>query len=288
MAVRPTSVKVEIPKPGEDRPKLGRVGIITVVGFALGVLWPTLAGVKLVPSAPVEAVESTTEALPAPSGDPALTPDPGQAAPGEVPAPPEPTVDQRFTLGAMQIISCRTGDGGRRTNCGELDLSSMMADKLKALAACPGTEEARGMLSLGLEVNFAHKKVTEVLKGRSTTLPDPAAETFLECAKKEFATASVDGVKHEFTRYTVFYPLDIVPTGQSAAPPEAPTDSASGRATVSWEVAIIRDAPKDGTIVARVLRGTNVTVTGRQNDWYRVKYDAKGGEGWVFKTAIGM
>ena len=43
-----------------------------------------------------------------------------------------------------------------------------------------------------------------------------------------------------------------------------------------------------GAVVARILRGTRVVVTGRKDDWYRVKYDAKGSEGWVFKTAIGM
>jgi SH3-like domain-containing protein len=53
-------------------------------------------------------------------------------------------------------------------------------------------------------------------------------------------------------------------------------------------VAIIREKPKDGPVVARILRGTRVVVSGRQDDWYRVKYDAKGSEGWVFKTAIGM
>jgi SH3-like domain-containing protein len=37
-----------------------------------------------------------------------------------------------------------------------------------------------------------------------------------------------------------------------------------------------------------VLSGTRVSVSGRNGDWYRIKYDAKGGEGWVFRTAIGM
>jgi SH3-like domain-containing protein len=57
---------------------------------------------------------------------------------------------------------------------------------------------------------------------------------------------------------------------------------------VGWEVAIVRDKPKEGEIVARILRGTRVIVTGRQDDWYRIKYDAKGTEGWVFGAAIGL
>ncbi|MGC4064548.1 MAG: SH3 domain-containing protein [Polyangiaceae bacterium] len=57
---------------------------------------------------------------------------------------------------------------------------------------------------------------------------------------------------------------------------------------MTWEVALVRKAPKDGAIVARVLGGTRLVVTGRQGDWYRVKYDAQGNEGFVFKSAIGL
>jgi uncharacterized protein YgiM (DUF1202 family) len=58
---------------------------------------------------------------------------------------------------------------------------------------------------------------------------------------------------------------------------------------VSWDVALVRGGPsREDEVVARVLRGTRVSVTGRQGDWYRVKYDGKGNEGWVFRTAVGM
>ena len=56
-----------------------------------------------------------------------------------------------------------------------------------------------------------------------------------------------------------------------------------------WEVAILRSSPtKDGDVVARVLQGTRLIVSGRQGDWYKVKYDARGKEGWVYRTAIGL
>ena len=64
--------------------------------------------------------------------------------------------------------------------------------------------------------------------------------------------------------------------------------AASGRVTVTWDAALVRAKPKDGEVLARVLGGTRLTVTGHQGDWYRVKYDAKGSEGWVFKAAIGL
>jgi uncharacterized protein YgiM (DUF1202 family) len=54
-------------------------------------------------------------------------------------------------------------------------------------------------------------------------------------------------------------------------------------------VAILRSTPtKDGEVVARLLRGTRLVVTGRQTEWYKVKYNSKNDEGWVFRTAIGL
>ena len=47
-------LKVEVPKPGADRPEFGRVGVIAGVGFAIGIAWPWLAGVRLVPSPPAD------------------------------------------------------------------------------------------------------------------------------------------------------------------------------------------------------------------------------------------
>ncbi len=43
---------VHIPTRDDDHPSWMRVGIIAVVGFAIGVAWPKLAGVKLGPNAP--------------------------------------------------------------------------------------------------------------------------------------------------------------------------------------------------------------------------------------------
>jgi hypothetical protein len=268
--------------------RLGRVGIITAVGFVLGVVWPRLAGVKLVPTAPVEGVAEV-----AGSGEPesegSESPPPAAAV---VPAPAaEPKPNEalsRLKVGKSQVTSCRDGEGKRQIHCDELELEAVLDDKLKMLALCKGTETARGTLSLGLELDLPKKKILEVTRGRSTTLPDDATQAFLDCARKDLSGVALEGVKHTRAQYTVFFVLDVVPTGENVDKPEPKPDEASGRATVGWEVAIIRDTPKDGAIVARILRGTNVVVTGRQNDWYKVKYDAKGNEGWVFRTAIGL
>ena len=58
---------------------------------------------------------------------------------------------------------------------------------------------------------------------------------------------------------------------------------------MGWVAAIIRDGPsRDGREIARVLSGTRMTVVARKGEWYKVKYDAKGSEGWVYKAAIGL
>src|SRR5215207_4373340 len=68
MAQRQAGLRIEVPKPGDDKPRIGRVAVITIVGFAIGVIWPRLAGVKLVPSAPTDVGEATPAGGEAPAG----------------------------------------------------------------------------------------------------------------------------------------------------------------------------------------------------------------------------
>ena len=294
-------LEVRIPAPADDRPALGRVGIIAVVGFVIGILWPRLAGVKMVPSPPSDEGEPAAAAEPVASGKAADAPPASKAEPVEDPKPaPAPAAADRVKISDPKITSCRDGDGNKKSECGELDIESIAKARIQTLGACSGAENAHGTLSLGLELDFQKKKIVDLQRGKSTTLADGDAKALMACAKKEFEAASLDGVKHEHAAYTVFYIVELVPPSEAkpgaaegedgVTEGEATGDvtAASGRATVSWDVAIIRSEPKEGEIVARILRGTRVVVTGRKDDWYRIKYDAKGTEGWVFKGAIGL
>jgi hypothetical protein len=290
MARQEGSLRVEVPKPGEDKPRIGRVAIITVVGFAIGILWPRLAGVKMVPNVPNEESGAVAEVSAEPKEPPA--PALGKAAPAEEPEAPPAAKEERIKVSDPKITSCRDEGGGKHTTCDAIEIDALARPKLLALATCSAVETAKGSLSVGLEIDFDKGKLTDVVKGKSTTLPDAAATELLACTKKEFATLALADIKnHQHTAYTVFYMVEILPPG---AKPEAADGGtsvtpASGRATVTWEVAIIRDKPNQkAESVARIMRGTRVIVTGREGDWYRVKYDAKGTEGWVFRTAIGM
>jgi hypothetical protein len=265
----------------------------------IGMLWPRLAGVKLVPSPPTEEGETTAAAAePSPEGSgspaPALAKGvPADPATGE---PSAPAAADRVRISDAKVTSCRDDQDRRAAECDVIDLEKVTKARIQTLGACSGADKSEGTLSLGLELDFAKKKVVDVVRGKSTTLPDAESKALLDCARKEFESASLDGIEHKHSRYTIFYIVELLPP--SAAKPEAAegeaadagaeVNAASGRATVSWDVAIIRDKPKEGEIVARILRGTRVVVTGRQSDWYRIKYDAKGSEGWVFKSAIGL
>src|SRR5690606_19629987 len=84
---------------------LSRVGVIAVVGFFVGVAWPRLAGVSLVPEAPLE---DTSKPAPAEDG---VEPTPVEAETKEI-----KPVDQ-LEIGKAQITSCRDQEGKAQSSC---------------------------------------------------------------------------------------------------------------------------------------------------------------------------
>jgi uncharacterized protein YgiM (DUF1202 family) len=131
-----------------------------------------------------------------------------------------------------------------------------------------------------------------IASGKSTTLNQTETEALIACMQKEFADLKLDGIEHRHAKYTIFYRVELKPAPpdeRAASGSEVAVTPASGKATVSWDVALVRSSPsREGKVVARILSGTRVIVTGRNGDWYEIKYDAKGNQGWVFRTAIGM
>jgi hypothetical protein len=307
LAERRQPLKIEVPSSKDDNVRYGRVGIIVAVGFVVGILWPRLAGIKLVPSAPTPAgegsAEPVAEAKPGASGTakrtevvttalpaPATTPEPTAK-----PAPAEEIKEERLRINEPQFVSCRSKQN-EKVECDSIEIDTVARARLQTLRACEGTERVQGVLSLGLDLDFTTESVKRLSLGKSNTIPERPAKLLLACARAEFDKVSLTGIKHEHATYSVFYKIEFLPPGEKAGDAAAggaeggsDVTEASGRATVSWDVALVRSEPKkDGTVVARVLQGTRVIVSGRRGDWYRVKYDAKGNQGWVFRTAIGM
>jgi hypothetical protein len=99
-------------------------------------------------------------------------------------------------------------------------------------------------------------------------------------------------------------PTDSAPPAESAAPslasvttappsaqpaPLASAKSGGGETEtqVVWPVALIRDTPKTGQVIARLPRGTKIHIGSSKDGWYPVKYGEDfGNEGWVYRGAI--
>lgn len=284
------SLKVEVPKPGTDRPELGRVGIIAAVGFVIGIAWPWLSGVRLVPSPPNDEVTEVAPAVaPSASALAATTPSAAVSA-VDTAAPAATTNAQSVKISDLKITTCRSDAGKKLKDCDKVQFDPLARGRLGGLSRCGAAQGAEGTLSIGFDLDFEKRAIVDVFSGKSTTFPKEQASALVDCAKKEFAAVTLDGVDHEHPRYTAFYFVEFVPAGApaEAAAPEEQTQAASGLATVAWDVAVVRDAPEDGKIATRLRYGTRVVVTGRKGRWYEVRYDAKGQKGWVHRNALGL
>jgi hypothetical protein len=294
-------LKIEVPDRKQETLRFGRVGLIVTAGFLIGIIWPRIAGFKLVPSVPSQPAESSSADLTGAPGEakgpaPAAAP----AAEAEAEVPPSATGPgvqlDRLQISEPQFLACKDNGKKFKEECDHVEFDRLARPHIQALAACAGADKLLGVLSLGFDLDFTSQSVKNVKSGKSTSFNEAETEALLECEKKEFSNVSLVGIAHKHEAYSVFYKVefpkavaekdDAPPAGDAAS---ADVTEASGHATVAWDVALVRSsASRDGAVVARVLQGTRVSVTGRRGDWYRIKYDVKGSVGWVYRTAIGM
>jgi hypothetical protein len=90
-------------------------------------------------------------------------------------------------------------------------------------------------------------------------------------------------------------PSFVPPPSSSAPSPSSEPSSLArgpdvegGTAQVIWEVAIVRDSPRTGQVLARLVRGTKIRLGSGEDGWYSVKYGSDfSSEGWVYRGAIG-
>jgi Bacterial SH3 domain len=294
-------LKIEVPNQKQETLRFGRVGLIVTAGFLIGIVWPRIAGFKLVPSVPSQPAESSSADLTGAPGDakgPAAAGPAAAADPEPPPGPAEaPAPADRLQISEPQFIACRANGKKSKDECDHIEFDRLARPHIQAMASCAGADKMVGLLSLGFDLDFESQTVKSVKTGKSTTLSPTETEALLACEKKEFASVSLVGLSHKNTTYSIFYRVEFPkPAAKPGIEPAEPASGASadvteatGHATVAWDVALVRSsASRDGTVVARVLQGTRITVTGRRGDWYRIKYDVKGNVGWVYRTAIGM
>ena len=303
MAARPT---VQIPAPSADKPSWLRVGLVALIGFALGVAWPRIAGVRLGPAAPAEAVSAVAaqRAAEAASASAAAAASASTAAPPAPIASAAPAPVVTISVGRAAILSCKNEDGEslKGRECGGLaGLDPLVQTRLKRLAQAPAAATNPGKLNVVLGLDFKNNRIS-VESGRSSTVKDVASlKAFVAGEVKSMSLKSVD---HNYDRYSVVYVVHITngdekPTEANATPSATPSASSSasqsaqaalpeGEAAVAWDTALVRDAPHTGAIVAHLPRGTRVQLGASQGGWYKIKYGPTfASEGYVYRGAIG-
>jgi hypothetical protein len=321
---KPAQPSVEVPSPAADRPPWIKVGLIAAAGFVIGVAWPRLAGVHLGPAAPPEAAPSAASAsqparalaASSPSAFPSLSP-PAQPSPVTVASSVTPTPQElpSVTVNRGIVLSCKTEEGDAKkgvTECGSVaGFDGITQPRLRRLASCPAALGANGKLSVVFNVDFPSNRVA-VEVGKSSTVAN--LDGFAACVKPAFQGVSLGALNHENPHYSLFYSVVFAPkdarggapvagsgvaapgsvaaggamASTSASPTAATADVEGGTAQVVWEVAIVRDSPRTGQVLARLLRGTKIRLGPGQDGWYAVKYGNDfSSEGWVYRGAIG-
>lgn len=319
---RNSPVAVDTPSADQDRPAWVKVGIIAVLGFAIGVAWPRLLGVKLGPSAP-GTTPATAAATPAPATSaeepaPAANLAKPAATPARSAAPA--AVAPEVHVGRPAVINCKNAENetlkGRECGAAPAGLDAIVTPRLQKLASCGAAEGQSGKLSVVVTVDFTRGGVSHSV-GKSSTVGN--LDGITGCLKTHFSGVVAKDVPHEHKRYVVAYAATFKapaeapkPAAEPAAksptsglpPPgdddgDAPSPAAkpaaddkpaavhaSGEATIAWEVALVRDVPKTGAIVARLPRGTKVKPGESRGGWYAIQF-GDGKQGWVYRGAIG-
>jgi hypothetical protein len=318
-----TPLSVEVPGPDRDSPGWVKVGVIAAVGFVIGIAWPRVVGVKLGPSAPGEAAAAAASASAAAAASaraagrgseapPASVAKPLGAASASASVAAAPAGPPQVNVQRGSVVGCKTSDGESKKGkeCGGLaGLDNVVPPHLKKLATCSAAEGQTGKLSFLATASFPSGGLSWEV-GKSSTVGN--LEGLTNCIKTHFSGVTATGVAHEHARYTVAYTATFSPAVAEVAPPvksakddkadkadpadknakddktEKTDPGAGGEASVGWEVALVRDVPKTGQVVARLPRGTKVKLGAIKDGWYAIKYgDGLSSDGFVYRGAIG-
>lgn len=286
----------------QDRRVWSRVLVLALVGFAVGIAWPKLTGVRFGPNAPGEAAANATRAPEKSEAGALIAPVAAPSASAAVEAL-LPTVASTVKVAESFVLGCTSKDGETKKgpDCGPYrELDKLAEPKLRRLILCPGARTATGHVSLVVSLDFAQRRLDASL-GKSTALQNADANAVLGCLRTDMENLDIAALPHEHAKYTLVYKLDLEAGAQGAVAPAvvasvAPTPAASAptpagggtTAEVTWEVAIVRNAPRTGDVVTRLPRGSKLRLVSADNGWWSIRYgDGFASEGWVYRGAIG-
>jgi len=217
------------------------------------------------------------------------------------------------TVGRGAVLTCKVegGETKKGKECGTLPgLETVVPPHLRKLATCSAAEGQTGKLSFVATAVFPSGGLSWDV-GKSSTVGN--LEGITACLKTHFSGVAATGVAHEHNRYVVAYNVTFAPGVAEPAPSkiakddksakddadknakegaadktDAPAAAAGSEASVGWEVALVRDVPKTGSVVARLPRGTKVKLGAMKDGWYAIKYgDTFASDGFVYRGAIG-
>jgi hypothetical protein len=261
------------------------------------------------PEAPPASVNAKSGLAGAPSSN-------ASAGASTVTSATVPSGPPQVSVQRGSVIACKTADGESKKGkeCGTLSgLDNVVPPHLRKLAQCSAAEGQTGKLSFVATAAFPSGGLSWDV-GKSSTVGN--IEGITNCLKTHFSGVTATGVAHEHNRYTVAYNVTFAPPAVDAnAPkidktakddktdgadknakdvsdkgdkPDAPPAAAGSEASVGWEVALVRDVPKTGGVVARLPRGTKVKLGAIKDGWYAIKYgDGFASDGFVYRGAIG-
>jgi hypothetical protein len=155
-------------------------------------------------------------------------------------------------------------------------------------ADAPSWSRVGVIAALGFIVGVAWPRLVGVRLGPS--LPDvassPVAAMSANVAAGPPAAEAVSVGAPQAVEATT--PLAAASTAEPSSAPQSAQAGLWKAVQVEWEVALVRDAPKSGKVIARLPRGTSVRVGPAKDGWYPVKYASSySSDGWVYRGAIG-
>lgn len=298
-------LRVDIPNAKQDRALTSKVGLVAVVGFGLGILWPRLVGYNVGPDLPgggsggvttASGASASASAKPAaarPSGEAMASPSgsPSEAATEEPSADAGPSNRETVVVGDGKVESCKGKKGDKTEDCGKLSFDKIAKTRLAELARCPAAIGLEGKMTLAITVNFERNDITVDNERKKSGLPSDTVRGVLVCAGKELKGVELEKIPHTHQRYSLSYEVSFYPPGKApngdepAKGDDAQEEKSLGRATVTQDRALVREAPKTGKVVVRLVQGTRVKLVEQQGDWYKI--ESSKGKGWVYRQAIG-